>query len=462
MIQGLEISPLKVIADNRGKVMKMIDVKVPLFEKFGEIYFSFVYPGVIKGWKKHLRAVQLFAVPIGMIKFVVYDDRSDSPTGGKTEEIEIGEENYHLIKMPAGVWYSWQAISVFPAMIASLTSEPHDPAEAVSAEINNNNIIPYQWKQFMETVASTKHPKVSVIMNCYNSNKFLREAIDSVYAQTFEDWEIIFWDNASTDTSPTIAKSYDDKLKYFHGEKNVPLGQARNFALEKARGDYIAFLDCDDHWLPEKLAKQVPGFEQNPRVGLVISDTIFFKDNKEVKQLYARKKPPTGNIFRHLLTDYFISLETAMIRKAALATLDHWFDDRFNMMEESDLFTRIAHDWELDFIDEVLAKWRMHNANWSYLKKDLAVREKQLLLDKLCCLYSGFEKEFAIEIKIIKSQISLRAAKLDWENNKKAEARARLKPYLSASRRHRLFYALTFLPYSFYKAIYKLRGMDPL
>jgi len=314
----------------------------------------------------------------------------------------------------------------------------------------------------METTVSTAAPKVSVIMNCYNSDKYLREAIDCVYAQTFKDWEIIFWDNASTDTSPTIAKSYDEKLRYFRGEQNVPLGQARNFALEKTRGDYIAFLDCDDLWLPEKLAKQVPRFEQNPRVGLIISDTIFFKDGADVKQLYRKKKPPTGPVFRHLLTDYFISLETAIIRKTALATLDHWFDDRFNMVEESDLFTRIAHDWEVDFVDEVLAKWRMHNANWSYLKKDLAIKEKQLLLEKLCYLYPGFETEFAQEIEIIKSQISLRAAKLDWENNKKAEARARLKPYLASSRRHQLIYVLTFFPYSIYKAIYKLRGMDPL
>lgn len=145
MIQGLEISSLKVMADNRGKVMKMVDVKVPLFEKFGEIYFSFVNAGVIKGWKKHLRAVQLFAVPVGMIKFVVYDDRPESPTRGQFEEIEVGESNYRLIKMPSGVWYSWQATSAFPAMIASLTSEPHDPAEAVAAEVNNNNLIPYQW-----------------------------------------------------------------------------------------------------------------------------------------------------------------------------------------------------------------------------------------------------------------------------------------------------------------------------
>jgi len=133
------------MADNRGKVMKMVDNKSNPFVQFGEIYFSFVNPGVVKGWKKHLRASQFFCVPVGTIKFVFFDDRPDSLTKGQIEKIECGEINYQLIKMPSGVWYSWKAISVFPAMIASLTSEPHDPAEALAAEINNNGIIPYHW-----------------------------------------------------------------------------------------------------------------------------------------------------------------------------------------------------------------------------------------------------------------------------------------------------------------------------
>jgi len=299
-------------------------------------------------------------------------------------------------------------------------------------------------------------------MNCFNSDKYLREAIECVYAQTCSDWEIVFWDNASTDTSATIAQSYNSKLHYFRGERTVPLGEARNLALTKARGDFIAFLDCDDLWLPNKLTGQLPLFEQNSKVGIVISDTIFFKGNKEVKQLYAKSKPPTGNVFQALLTNYFISLETAIVRRSALESLNHWFDNRFNMVEESDLFTRIAHDWELAYVDQVLAKWRMHDSNWSYLKKDLAVQEKQLLLDKFCRLYSDFNVQFAAEIEMIKSQISLRSAKLSWENNKKSEARESLRPYLSSSRRHRLIYVLTFFPYSFYKSIYKLRGMDPL
>src|SRR3989304_6187690 len=104
--------------------------------------------------------------------------------------------------------------------------------------------------------------RVSIIMNCLNCAKYLREAIDSIYAQTYKDWEIIFWDNASTDDSAVIAGNYDGRLRYFRDEEVVPLGKSRNLAMEKAGGEYIAFLDCDDKWMPEKLERQIPLFER--------------------------------------------------------------------------------------------------------------------------------------------------------------------------------------------------------
>ena len=89
-------------------------------------------------------------------------------------------------------------------------------------------------------------PAVSVIMNCLNSSRDLREAMNSLMAQTFTDFEVIFWDNCSTDESPAIAQSYGEKVRYFRGESIVPLGEGRNLALAQARGRYLAFLDCDD------------------------------------------------------------------------------------------------------------------------------------------------------------------------------------------------------------------------
>ena len=107
-------------------------------------------------------------------------------------------------------------------------------------------------------------------MNCYNGENYIKESVNSVINQTYNNWEIIFWDNVSTDSSSKIIKSYNDpRIKYFYAEKNIPLGGARNKAIEKSNGKYLAFLDVDDLWFPEKLSLQIPLFEKNSKVGLV-------------------------------------------------------------------------------------------------------------------------------------------------------------------------------------------------
>ena len=117
-----------------------------------------------------------------------------------------------------------------------------------------------------------EHPVVSVVINCYNGEKYLQQAIDSVLAQSYEDWEVIFWDNRSTDRSAEIVLGYrDTRFRYFHAPRHTPLYEARNYAIERARGDLIAFLDVDDWWFPSKLERQVPLFV-DPLVGIVCSN----------------------------------------------------------------------------------------------------------------------------------------------------------------------------------------------
>ena len=153
---------------------------------------------------------------------------------------------------------------------------------------------------------------VSVIMNCFNGERYLREAIDSVYAQTHENWEIIFWDNCSFDQSAIIAQSYDSKLKYFFANKTTPLGEARNLALKKINGEFVAFLDADDYWDPFKLEKQLSLFKDR-YVGLVYTDTNVIYDEKVIKRFYKNFKPPQGYVFAQVLGSYFLVLSSVMI-----------------------------------------------------------------------------------------------------------------------------------------------------
>jgi len=145
MINGINVYPLKQIMDQRGKVMHMLRCDAAHFEKFGEIYFSVVNPGMIKAWKRHRKMTQHFAVPIGKIRLVIFDDREKSNTYHKLEILEIGEDNYSLVKIPPLVWYGFMGISQLPALIANCTDLPHDPDESESIKLTENK-IPYLWK----------------------------------------------------------------------------------------------------------------------------------------------------------------------------------------------------------------------------------------------------------------------------------------------------------------------------
>jgi dTDP-4-dehydrorhamnose 3,5-epimerase len=144
-IEGVQIVPLKRIPDERGAVFHMMKRTDPHFEEFGEIYFSQVYPGVVKGWHLHSKMTINYAVPVGMIKLVLYDDRSASKTRGEIMELFIGEENYCLVKVPAGVWNGFKGIGTTPALVANCASIPHDPAEITRLDPSDKR-IPYDWK----------------------------------------------------------------------------------------------------------------------------------------------------------------------------------------------------------------------------------------------------------------------------------------------------------------------------
>ena len=144
MIDGVLVTPLKQIADQRGKVMHMLRTTDPHFSSFGEIYFSCVYPGVVKAWHIHKRMVLNYAVPFGQIKFVLYDDRPGSPTLGKLDEYILGPDNYCLVTVPPLVWNGFQGLGAETAIVANCASIPHDPDEIDRAAVTDSR-IPYEW-----------------------------------------------------------------------------------------------------------------------------------------------------------------------------------------------------------------------------------------------------------------------------------------------------------------------------
>lgn len=144
MIAGVTIHPLEKIPDERGCVMHMLRADAPHFERFGEIYFSCVYPDAIKAWHLHARMSLNYAVVCGMIKLVIYDDRDGSPTRGELMELFVGDQNYCLVHIPPGVWNGLKGYGDRMAIVANCATEPHDPGEIRRLDPFSDK-IPYDW-----------------------------------------------------------------------------------------------------------------------------------------------------------------------------------------------------------------------------------------------------------------------------------------------------------------------------
>ena len=300
---------------------------------------------------------------------------------------------------------------------------------------------------------------VSIIMNCYNSDKYLNEALQSVLHQTYKNWELIFWDNQSNDNSKGIVKSYnDERIRYYYAPKFTILGEARNHALSKANGQYIAFLDCDDIWYPTKLAKQIPCFT-DPDVGIVTCDTLFFNQKRVIKQLYKHQKPKTGMAFEYLLSNA-LSFETVVIRRLALENLDHFFNDKFVLINDYDFIARLGIHCKLEYVDEVLAKWRVHDGSETWDKFSLFPKEKRIFLENIELIVKGFKQKYFKQYILILNRIIFQEAVILWkEKANKSLIRTKIRPFLKSSIRLRgLYFIVHIVPFDFYKTLMKIRN----
>ncbi|MBI2953560.1 MAG: glycosyltransferase family 2 protein [Chloroflexi bacterium] len=292
-------------------------------------------------------------------------------------------------------------------------------------------------------------PLVSVNISCYNGEKYLEETLQSVFGQTYDNWELIFVDDGSTDSTRQIVHRHIAEgwpIRY-HYQENAGLGAARKKAAELSTGKFIAFVDADDLWLPQKLEKQIPLFEDE-RVGLVHCDTLFFKGHSDVRQLFNRKKPPQGRIFRELLVDYHVSFETVMIRAESLRAMPEGFDPRFYKSPDMDLIVRLAYLYHVAFVDQVLAKWRISEKSMTHTSLAAFPREKELLLEKLQQWVPNFTVDYAREIELLREKIAYQKGIATFMEGKAASARKYLRSIKWRRKKHVLAYLMTFFPSS--------------
>ena len=226
-------------------------------------------------------------------------------------------------------------------------------------------------------------PLVSIIMNCYNGENFLHESIKSVLSQTYENWELIFWDNRSNDKSAEIFKSYNDKrFKYYYTSKHTLLSEARNEAIKRASGEFIAFLDTDDFWEKDKLELQMPLFD-DLKVGVVYGNVFCINEKLNTKKIFLKSKKPKGFILEELLKNYCTSLASLVIRKSFLNNYQPAFDHSFHIVGDFDLVIRMSVKYKFDCIEKPIASYRIHEKNESLLNRSRQIKELKNWIKKM-------------------------------------------------------------------------------
>ena len=214
------------------------------------------------------------------------------------------------------------------------------------------------------------NPLVSIVINCYNSDEYLEIAIDSAINQTYKNWEIIFWDNQSTDESANIVKSYEDeRINYFYAPVHTPLGEARNLAIEKAKGEWVCILDCDDIWHKNKLQAafdKLDSYKNKDMVSLLYSKTIYIDEKGE--EFGRFHEHYSGRIHDLLLQrGDFVFISSAIFRKDVLNKVGK-IDVNLHYAEDYDVILKVTKDYYALCVDKFHTFYRVHRNNLTSTK----------------------------------------------------------------------------------------------
>lgn len=287
-------------------------------------------------------------------------------------------------------------------------------------------------------------PKVSIIINCYNGEKYLKEAIDSVYAQTFEDWEIIFWDNASTDQTPNIAATYDSKLKYFRSSQLITLGAARREAVIKATGEWIAFLDCDDSWISDKLQIQLDALSGKDYVLCYAGIREIDISGRLIREVLPQHK--SGELLEKLLIQFDINMVTPILRRDVLELYALNFDENVTASEEYNLFVRLAAKGMVLAIPKILGTYRVSSGSLTDRQISQWAVERYYTLDQLKQENPGIEVRYLKAFEEAYARGDYYKARYLMTEGRNSEARQIMSGIVRMDYRYRLLKIVLYIP----------------
>lgn len=217
--------------------------------------------------------------------------------------------------------------------------------------------------------ASLRAPLVSVVMAARNYARYLPQAVESVFAQTFSDWELVIVDDGSTDDTPYAVRPYlrNNRVRYYRSDQ---LGQtrAKNLGWQISRGEFIAFLDADDAWLPTKLEKQLPLFD-HPEIGVVYCRRLLMDESGKVLQRQPASPNssfswPRGWVLSDIVPQNFVCFSSCVLRRIVLQHVGG-FDAVWDLAIDYDLWLRVAKHYQFDFVNEELVLYRTGHGNLS-------------------------------------------------------------------------------------------------
>tara|TARA_B100000886_G_C20426590_1_gene494434 strand:+ start:8552 stop:9472 length:921 start_codon:yes stop_codon:yes gene_type:complete len=235
-------------------------------------------------------------------------------------------------------------------------------------------------------------PLVSVLMSCYNGEKFINSSVNSLLRQTYKNWELIFWDNCSTDNSSEIIRSFKDKrIKYFKSKSHTEIGIAKSNALKQAQGTYFAFLDVDDLWLKKKIEKQLNVFVKNGDDYSAVYTKYFLLDDKsKTKRNLSKinhKDYPSGYIFDSVLKSYSIGKPivnnlTTLFKKSDILNLNLNIDENLHILADFDFIERLSEKKKILYLDYFSSIYRVHNKSETFNSKQKQIQEMEIWINK--------------------------------------------------------------------------------
>jgi len=215
---------------------------------------------------------------------------------------------------------------------------------------------------------------VSIIVNCFNGEDYLLKTLNSILIQKYQNFEVIFVDNCSTDTTSKIFKSINDKrFKYFKTKKKINLYKARNYALQKCNGEFIAFLDSDDWWEKKFLSSRKSFFKSSKDYGFSYSNCYHYYEKNKKFKIFSRNNIPSGFILDKLLKFHFVKLSTIIIKSKIIKS--YKFNSRYNIIGDYDSIIRISEKYKGMGFQNKFTYIRIHRHNYTHNNREVFFKE---------------------------------------------------------------------------------------